>query len=713
MDKKKLQEIEHKLNPKTNGFYLFKEEAGRTFTSAGFGDAGLEAETNIEETNRINLRKKEVYDNQKNFLSALVRLYGGSFVFRSSFPVPFLYKKQLPNDLKLVVFGSFSQYHMNFKWDFQIRTKDEKLVVVSDDYLVTNDVYKLIDELNRGIEKLDNEPETEINEVSPYEESDWLQNEQYKVENNKISEWLKTTPEPYDHFHWDGVDLLIMKEGKIVETIERKVLHESGVVPEKLSDNNIRNKYGCLMTQLDIPLWKDIVGMIDPEDVYNEDDLGIEENPHVTILFGLHTDTVDPKEMVSKMGEINKIPMKIVGLSSFEDTNRPYDVVKFDVESDELRNLNQKVKEYPHTNEFDYNPHLTVAYVKKGTGIKYHGDLNKHAEVIGDRLVYSHPSGKKDVWELPLQSDVITNTNDINESRINLKKKKYQDQIFGDYPNGSWSKIEYDENGNKIKYSNSTGYWAKFKYDENGNEIHYENSIGAITDKGHQDEEINESRINLRVKPQQIGDRILKVGNLIVNNKRIPLTSDHIDMLDNMNPNSTIIEYQLANLEWYKTTLYNLEDEYFKISDSYYYYMPGDSLLGCDFYEVQSYSYDETGQQLEEDPAEIQNLIDNPDSNGMVIATHNNHPAEFYTIGDLEGPGNILKIGNHYYTMPGERLVDVYNEQRYPFKNEGTLNNEINEVDDGDGAADVTGIMSSDRFLTDEQEETHEKQCPN
>ena len=67
MDKKKIENIERKLNSKTNGFILFKEGFNTSVPIPGmtYGNAGLEAETNIrppkenEFQEDLNLQKKK------------------------------------------------------------------------------------------------------------------------------------------------------------------------------------------------------------------------------------------------------------------------------------------------------------------------------------------------------------------------------------------------------------------------------------------------------------------------------------------------------------------------------------------------------------------------------------------------------------------------------------------------------------------------------
>ena len=52
-----------------------------------------------------------------------------------------------------------------------------------------------------------------------------------------------------------------------------------------------KHEYGCVMLGLDCPNWKEVTGMIHPDDVYHhptDPSYGLEDNPHVTLKFGLH-----------------------------------------------------------------------------------------------------------------------------------------------------------------------------------------------------------------------------------------------------------------------------------------------------------------------------------------------------------------------------------------------------------------------------------------
>lgn len=107
---------------------------------------------------------------------------------------------------------------------------------------------------------------------------------------------------------------------------------------------------------------------INEEDVYTEEDdptLGREDEPHVTVKYGLHTsDPEDVRKIVKGFGEFDVTLGKI---SKFE--SEKYDVLKAEVTSKKLQQLNKLLSESLEvTDKFpNYVPHLTLSYIKKGS----------------------------------------------------------------------------------------------------------------------------------------------------------------------------------------------------------------------------------------------------------------------------------------------------------------------------------------------------------
>lgn len=157
-------------------------------------------------------------------------------------------------------------------------------------------------------------------------------------------------------------------------------------------------QYGCVMVEIPVSNWNEIISSIDPEDVYEgegDSTYGIQQNPHVTILYGLHSEVTG--EMVKSVFDnfSGEISIEVDGIDIFE--NKDYDVVKFNVIADgSLQELHDKLSEFPNSNEYpDYRPHITIAYVKKGTGRKYIKPEYKYTVKNVTDIVYSKPDGTK------------------------------------------------------------------------------------------------------------------------------------------------------------------------------------------------------------------------------------------------------------------------------------------------------------------------------
>jgi len=163
-----------------------------------------------------------------------------------------------------------------------------------------------------------------------------------------------------------------------------------------LLTENHKYEYGCAMLYFTFPEIKEIHDLIDSNDLYNEvgEDYGLETEPHVTLLFGLHKGI--PTSTVEKvLDDRTFYTCKGHNASIFE--NEKYDVLKFDIEGDGLHEINDELKKQPHTSDFpDYHPHMTIAYLKPGKGKKYIKMLKGMKYQLPPKYaVYSKPNGTK------------------------------------------------------------------------------------------------------------------------------------------------------------------------------------------------------------------------------------------------------------------------------------------------------------------------------
>jgi 2'-5' RNA ligase len=132
-------------------------------------------------------------------------------------------------------------------------------------------------------------------------------------------------------------------------------------------------RYGCAMLRLNFDQdIRELQFIIDKNDLYikpNDHTYGLAKDPHVTLLYGLNND-VKP-ELVGDLLNLNKFRrVRLHNISLFE--NEVFEVLKFDVEDLVVLRANDVLKQLPHTKLHDqYNPHVTVAYLKPGLGQKY------------------------------------------------------------------------------------------------------------------------------------------------------------------------------------------------------------------------------------------------------------------------------------------------------------------------------------------------------
>ena len=153
--------------------------------------------------------------------------------------------------------------------------------------------------------------------------------------------------------------------------------------------------YKYASTQFDMPdniirLVQRLQVQIDPTDLTEED--GLEKNPHVTIKYGLISD--DPEAVSRVAANYQPFYISLGDVALFE--NDGFDVVKIDIGSDSgtLHLLNQSLARLGSVNtQKEYNPHLTLAYVKPGTGQKYLGLSVPHQSVMVSTITFSTSDG--------------------------------------------------------------------------------------------------------------------------------------------------------------------------------------------------------------------------------------------------------------------------------------------------------------------------------
>ena len=100
---------------------------------------------------------------------------------------------------------------------------------------------------------------------------------------------------------------------------------------------------------------------------YGDDDtMGREDYIHTTVFYGIKDGSPDKvKKLIKGLGPIE---IRLGLITPFKD-GKDHDVIKIEAESSKIQKLHYDVGEYiPHNNKFPtYQPHITIAYVKKGT----------------------------------------------------------------------------------------------------------------------------------------------------------------------------------------------------------------------------------------------------------------------------------------------------------------------------------------------------------
>lgn len=202
--------------------------------------------------------------------------------------------------------------------------------------------------------------------------------------------------------------------------------------------------YGCAMLYVDFPERSSFQDLIAKEDLA---DNGIEMEPHITLLYGFHhNDTI-----IFDIGHIlSKYTFRTVittGVGLFE--NEHSDVLKLEVDDRVLTQINKELQLYPNSSTYSsYAAHLTLAYLKPGTGHKY---LKLFKELgLGrcylkpSHIVYSYPeegTNKKIDMPIKIQKEELREfVKDNLKKKIKNKIKKY---VFEKESGGKYSHINF------------------------------------------------------------------------------------------------------------------------------------------------------------------------------------------------------------------------------------------------------------------------------
>ena len=134
---------------------------------------------------------------------------------------------------------------------------------------------------------------------------------------------------------------------------------------------------------------------IPEEAIYGKDGKGRDKSPHITVQHGIISE--DPADIEKILSEASPVQVELGKISVFSMNDKPYDVVKVEVSSPALSVLREAVRASLEVNDSfkDYQPHVTIAYVKKGEGDNYNGDESfRGAEAMLDTVLLAGNGGK-------------------------------------------------------------------------------------------------------------------------------------------------------------------------------------------------------------------------------------------------------------------------------------------------------------------------------
>ena len=168
---------------------------------------------------------------------------------------------------------------------------------------------------------------------------------------------------------------------------------------ELLLENDAPRPYGCLMGYTPVEYKPRIINVaktaVLPSSVYtepNDSSYGYEEDPHVTLKYGYSPD-LTKFDLANILKGIKPFVVTLKALNLFE--NEKFDVLKFEVEPNEqLMEIRRRCDGYPNQDKYpDYKPHVTLAYIKKGSFKELKKNLNIKFPI--SRFKYSGANGKK------------------------------------------------------------------------------------------------------------------------------------------------------------------------------------------------------------------------------------------------------------------------------------------------------------------------------
>jgi hypothetical protein len=194
-----------------------------------------------------------------------------------------------------------------------------------------------------------------------------------------------------------------VEKGGNIDTWNRIVANDQNRFLEEEKIN--KDEYSCLMLDVPFQNWQKVLSRISKEDLYEKEDddtYGLKEEPQSMVLYGLLKGFKEEKliNFIKDFCKSTPIEIEIVKMGVFKHPK--FDVLKFDVESPALKSLNKNIsKNFSYKPKFPkFEPHITIAYLKKGTYKKYLQELKSPVTKSLTNFVYSKPDESKTKFKI-------------------------------------------------------------------------------------------------------------------------------------------------------------------------------------------------------------------------------------------------------------------------------------------------------------------------
>jgi 2'-5' RNA ligase len=182
-----------------------------------------------------------------------------------------------------------------------------------------------------------------------------------------------------------------------MKTEEQLIWESYSVVQEQQTPT----EFGCLMVYLEGDQKQKVLDFI--AENFSQEQLdpteGAEDEPHVTVAYGFYPD-VDVQEIRRYIKENfpKTVTFQLKNITKFD--NPEYDVIKVDVESQDLNDIHYALREYfgdrLNVTFPDYHPHMTLAYCKKGACEDLmDNNFFSGGEIQSNKFIFSEPGMEK------------------------------------------------------------------------------------------------------------------------------------------------------------------------------------------------------------------------------------------------------------------------------------------------------------------------------